>query len=92
MCHVSHVYPAGAALYFTVVAADPGADGWAAAKRAAGDAIIGAGGTISHHHGVGRDHRDSYAAEIGPLGAEMLRAVKDRLDPAGILNPGVLIP
>jgi alkyldihydroxyacetonephosphate synthase len=92
MCHVSHVYPAGAALYFTVVAADPGPDGWAAAKRAAGDAIIGAGGTISHHHGVGTDHRDWYAAEIGPLGAEMLRAVKDRLDPAGILNPGVLIP
>jgi alkyldihydroxyacetonephosphate synthase len=92
MCHVSHVYPAGAALYFTVVAADPGPDGWAAAKRAVGDAIIGAGGTISHHHGVGTDHRDWYAREIGPLGAEILRAAKDRLDPAGILNPGVLIP
>jgi alkyldihydroxyacetonephosphate synthase len=92
MCHVSHVYPAGAALYFTVVAADPGTAGWAAAKRAASDAILDAGGTISHHHGVGTDHRDWYATEIGPLGVEILRAVKDRLDPAGILNPGVLIP
>jgi alkyldihydroxyacetonephosphate synthase len=92
MCHISHVYPAGAALYFTVVSADPGADGWARAKHAANDAIIGAGGTISHHHGVGADHRSWYAEEIGPLGVEILRAVKDRLDPAGILNPGVLIP
>ncbi|HEX6472915.1 MAG TPA: FAD-binding oxidoreductase [Streptosporangiaceae bacterium] len=91
LCHISHVYPAGAALYFTVVAADPGPAGWAAAKRAAGEAILGAGGTISHHHGVGTDHLDWYAEEIGPLGAEVLRAVKDRLDPAGILNPGVLV-
>jgi alkyldihydroxyacetonephosphate synthase len=92
MCHISHVYPTGAALYFTVVAADPGTAGWARAKAAANDAVIGAGGTISHHHGVGTDHRDWYAKEIGPLGVEVLRAVKDRLDPAGILNPGVLVP
>jgi alkyldihydroxyacetonephosphate synthase len=92
MCHISHVYAAGAALYFTVVAADPGPTGWAGAKRAASDAIAGAGGTISHHHGVGTDHRDWYAREIGPLGVEVLRAVKDRLDPAGILNPGILLP
>jgi alkyldihydroxyacetonephosphate synthase len=92
MCHISHVYAAGAALYFTVVAADPGTAGWARAKRAASEAIAGAGGTISHHHGVGTDHRDWYAREIGPLGVEVLRAVKDRLDPAGILNPGILIP
>jgi alkyldihydroxyacetonephosphate synthase len=94
MCHISHVYPAGASLYFTVVSAqgdDPVAH-WDGAKRAASDAIIGAGGTISHHHGVGTDHRDWYAREIGPLGAGILRAVKDRLDPAGILNPGVLVP
>ncbi|HEY8481865.1 MAG TPA: FAD-binding oxidoreductase [Spirillospora sp.] len=94
MCHISHVYPAGASLYFTVVSAqgkDPVAH-WGAAKRAAGDAIIDAGGTISHHHGVGTDHRDWYAREIGPLGVAVLRAVKDRVDPAGILNPGVLVP
>ncbi|MES9541896.1 FAD-linked oxidase C-terminal domain-containing protein, partial [Actinomadura sp. NPDC000600] len=94
MCHISHVYPAGASLYFTVVSAqgeDP-VEHWAAAKRAACDAILAAGGTISHHHGVGTDHRDWYAREIGPLGAAVLRAVKDRVDPAGILNPGVLVP
>ncbi|MEV0667702.1 FAD-binding oxidoreductase [Actinomadura luteofluorescens] len=94
MCHISHVYPTGASLYFTVVSAqgeDP-VEHWAAAKRAACDAIVAAGGTISHHHGVGTDHRDWYAREIGPLGAAVLRAVKDRVDPAGILNPGVLVP
>ena len=63
-----------------------------AAKAAANEAIIAAGGTITHHHGVGSDHRDGYAAEIGPLGTAILRAVKHELDPAGILNPGVLIP
>ncbi|MBY8885087.1 FAD-binding oxidoreductase [Streptomyces sp. PTM05] len=94
MCHVSHVYGAGASLYFTVVSAqgeDPVAH-WAPAKRAACDAILAAGGTISHHHGVGTDHRDWYAREIGPLGVEILHAVKDRLDPAGVLNPGILLP
>ncbi|WP_346048685.1 FAD-binding oxidoreductase [Actinomadura chokoriensis] len=94
MCHISHVYETGASLYFTVVSAqgeDP-VEHWAHAKRAANDAIIGAGGTISHHHGVGTDHRDWYAREIGPLGAAVLRAIKDRVDPAGILNPGVLVP
>ncbi|HEX2312444.1 MAG TPA: FAD-binding oxidoreductase [Thermomonospora sp.] len=93
MCHISHVYPAGASLYFTVVSAQgPDAVGhWRRAKDAACDAIVAAGGTISHHHGVGTDHRSWYATEIGPLGVEVLRAVKDRLDPAGILNPGVLL-
>jgi alkyldihydroxyacetonephosphate synthase len=94
MCHISHVYATGASLYFTVVTAqsgDPVAQ-WAQAKRAAGEAIVAAGGTISHHHGVGRDHREAYAAEIGELGVEVLRGIKDRLDPDGVLNPGVLIP
>jgi alkyldihydroxyacetonephosphate synthase len=94
LCHISHVYPAGASLYFTVgcaAAADPIAQ-WRAAKAAAGDAIIDAGGSISHHHGVGTDHRRWYAEEVGPLGAELLRAAKATLDPAGVLNPGVLIP
>jgi alkyldihydroxyacetonephosphate synthase len=94
MCHISHVYRTGASLYFTVVAAqgDPVLEHWARAKRAAGDAIIATGGTITHHHGVGTDHQEWYAREIGPLGLDVLRAVKDRLDPAGILNPGVLLP
>jgi alkyldihydroxyacetonephosphate synthase len=94
LCHVSHVYPAGASLYFTVVCAqgDDPVPQWRQAKTAASEAIIAAGGTISHHHGVGTDHRNWLAGEIGPLGVELLRAIKDRLDPAGILNPGVLIP
>jgi alkyldihydroxyacetonephosphate synthase len=94
MCHLSHVYGTGASLYFTVVTAqsDDPLGQWDTAKRAVNEAIGLAGGTISHHHGVGRDHRTAYAAEIGELGVEVLRAVKERLDPAGILNPGVLIP
>ena len=51
-----------------------------------------AGGSITHHHGVGRDHVEWYAREIGELGVGALAAVKRRLDPQGILNPGVLIP
>ncbi|GAA4144750.1 FAD-binding oxidoreductase [Actinomadura keratinilytica] len=94
MCHISHVYPSGASLYFTVVSAQ-GADAvahWEKAKHAACDAILAAGGTITHHHGVGTDHRAWYEREIGPLGVDVLRAVKRRLDPEGILNPGVLLP
>lgn len=93
LCHISHVYRSGASLYYTVGAAqleDPLAQ-WRAAQHAAGEAILAAGGTISHHHGVGRDHREHYAREIGPLGVEVLRAVKAALDPAGVLNPGVLL-
>jgi alkyldihydroxyacetonephosphate synthase len=65
---------------------------WAAVKRAAGDAIIANHGTITHHHAVGRDHRPWLRDELGDLGGEVLRAVKARLDPAGILNPGKLLP
>ncbi|MFD6310502.1 FAD-binding oxidoreductase [Streptomyces nigra] len=94
MCHISHVYENGASLYFTVVSAqgeDP-LKHWERSKRAANDAIIEAGGTITHHHGVGTDHRDWYVREAGALGVEALRAVKRRLDPSGLLNPGVLLP
>ncbi|AVZ77871.1 FAD-binding oxidoreductase [Streptomyces lunaelactis] len=94
MCHISHVYENGASLYFTVVSAqgdDPVAH-WAPAKQAANDAILASGGTISHHHGVGTDHRDWYTEEIGPVGVRILQAVKAEIDPAGVLNPGVLIP
>ena len=93
LCHISHVYPSGASLYFSVACAqltDPIAQ-WQAAKAAAGEAILAAGGSITHHHGVGSEHRDLYPREVGPLGIEVLRAVKATLDPAGILNPGVLL-
>jgi alkyldihydroxyacetonephosphate synthase len=94
LCHISHVYASGASLYFTVACAqadDPVAQ-WRAAKKAAGEAILAAGGSISHHHGIGRDHLSFYEREVGPLAVEALRAVKARLDPAGILNPGILLP
>ncbi|WP_045877722.1 FAD-binding oxidoreductase [Pseudofrankia sp. DC12] len=94
MCHVSHLYPTGASLYFTVVAGHSADRGglWAVAKAAASDAIVAAGGTITHHHAVGTDHRPWLGAEIGDVGVTVLRAVKRALDPTGILNPGVLIP
>lgn len=94
LCHISHVYPAGASLYFTVVAsltANPAAQ-WATAKDAASRAIGDAHGTITHHHAVGRDHRPYLEAEIGALGVEILRAVKAVVDPRGIMNPGALVP
>jgi alkyldihydroxyacetonephosphate synthase len=93
LCHVSHVYPAGASLYFTVACAqaeEPAAQ-WRAAKHATGAAILAHGGSISHHHGIGRDHRAELAQELGDLGVQVLRSVKRTLDPWGILNPGILI-
>jgi alkyldihydroxyacetonephosphate synthase len=93
-CHVSHLYPTGASLYFTAFArrddADP-AGQWRAAKAAATDALLAAGGTLTHHHAVGRDHAPWMEREVGPLGLDLLRAVKERCDPAGIMNPGNLI-
>jgi alkyldihydroxyacetonephosphate synthase len=94
LCHISHVYPTGASLYFTVAtrqAEDPLAQ-WTAAKGAASTAMVAAGASITHHHAVGRDHLPWLAEEIGPVGVEVLRAVKSRLDPTGVLNPGILIP
>ncbi|WP_344833987.1 FAD-binding oxidoreductase [Actinocorallia longicatena] len=89
MCHISHVYASAASLYFTIVT--PEID-WPAAKTAVNEAIIAAGGSISHHHGVGSDHLAAYAEEIGPLGVGVLRAIKAELDPHGVLNPGILVP
>jgi len=94
-CHASHLYPDGASLYFTVLArqdADDPAGQWRAAKRAAGDAIVAADATITHHHAVGRDHARWLPREIGPLGIDVLRAAKQACDPAGIMNPGKLLP
>ncbi|MFJ2541656.1 FAD-binding oxidoreductase [Microbacterium sp. NPDC087589] len=93
MCHVSHVYPTGASLYFTVLAnlrSEP-LEAWAGIKRQVSDAIISAGGTISHHHAVGRDHAPWLEQEIGETGVRILAAVKRELDPTWILNPGAVI-
>jgi alkyldihydroxyacetonephosphate synthase len=94
LCHISHVYATGASLYFTVVAGQRGnpIEQWRAAKTAACDAIVATGATITHHHAVGADHRPWMRDEVGDLGVQVLRAVKSTLDPAGILNPGKLIP
>jgi alkyldihydroxyacetonephosphate synthase len=94
LCHISHVYDTGASLYFTVVAGQRGdpIEQWRHAKAATSDAIMAAGATITHHHAVGTDHRPWMGAEVGDLGVEVLRAVKAALDPAGVLNPGKLIP
>ncbi len=95
MCHVSHSYPDGASLYFTYIfprALDSDIAQWKAIKKAATDAIVANGGTVSHHHGVGEDHAPWIAQEKGMLGIEALRAVKTALDPSGILNPGKLLP
>jgi alkyldihydroxyacetonephosphate synthase len=94
MCHVSHLYPTGASLYFTFMARqeEDALGQWSAAKSAASEAIMAGGGTITHHHGVGRDHLPWMRAELGELGIEALRAAKERLDPAGIMNPGKLLP
>jgi len=65
---------------------------WERAKRAAGDTIAAHGATITHHHAVGRDHAPWMEAEAGAQGIELLRALKERCDPAGVMNPGVLTP
>ncbi len=94
MTHVSHLYPHGASLYVTVLAAagpDPH-EQWQRAKQAATQVLVDHGATITHHHAVGVDHRAWLTDEIGPLGVDVLRAVKDVLDPTGILNPGKLVP
>ncbi|MEX2106160.1 MAG: FAD-binding oxidoreductase [Solirubrobacterales bacterium] len=93
-CRLTHVYPDGAAPYFTVLA--PAVRGgeveqWDEVKAAVSEALIEGGGTITHHHAVGRDHRPWYDRQRPPPFAAALRAAKAELDPAAILNPGVLI-
>jgi alkyldihydroxyacetonephosphate synthase len=94
-CHLSHAYADGASFYFTFLArARRGAEieQWREAKAAASKAIVATEGTITHHHAVGRDHAPYMRAEVGEPGLDALRAVKERLDPAGIMNPGKLLP
>ena len=95
MCHVSHLYETGASLYFTFLAAQPRGEEigqWRTVKQAASHAIATGGGTITHHHGVGQDHAPWMVGEIGDTGVAALRAIKAELDPAGIMNPGKLLP
>jgi alkyldihydroxyacetonephosphate synthase len=94
MSHLSHSYLDGACLYFTVLyPVEIGREiaQWNAIKRDATEAIVAAGGTISHHHGVGIDHRPWMVGEKGALGVEALRAVKRAVDPSGVMNPGKLL-
>jgi alkyldihydroxyacetonephosphate synthase len=93
-CRFTHVYPDGPAPYFTVLA--PAVRGgeveqWDEVKAAVSEALLDAGGTITHHHAVGRDHRPWYDRQRPAPFAAALRAAKAELDPAGMLNPGVLI-
>ncbi len=95
--HVSHVYPDGASYYLTTLfplAADAATclDAWRRLKRGVTEAVLNAGGTLSHHHGVGRDHLPWMACEQGPVPLKALAAAARVFDPAGIMNPGKLFP
>jgi alkyldihydroxyacetonephosphate synthase len=93
-CRVTHVYPDGAAPYFTVVAPvrrGEEVETWDAVKQVAGEAIFAAGGTITHHHAVGRDHRPWYDRQRPEPFALALAGAKAAVDPTGMLNPGVLL-
>jgi len=94
MCHVSHLYETGASLYFTFVARQREGEEiaqWRSVKEAASAAIVQGGGTITHHHAVGRDHAPWMRAEVGDTGVGALRALKAELDPTEIMNPGKLL-
>jgi alkyldihydroxyacetonephosphate synthase len=93
-CRFTHVYPDGPAPYYTVLAPARRGDEvaqWDEVKAAVSEAVLGAGGTITHHHAVGRDHRPWYDRQRPDRFAEALRAAKRAVDPAGTLNPGVLL-
>ncbi|HZF52331.1 MAG TPA: FAD-binding protein [Polyangiaceae bacterium] len=95
MAHLSHAYPDGCSIYFTFVGSAPTIPEmearYDAAWRAALDAAIGAGGTLSHHHGVGRSKAPKLGQELG-LGVDIVHALRGAFDPAGIMNPGNLLP
>jgi len=93
--HLSHVYPAGTSLYFIILATPHVGEElneWWEIKRMASDAIVSNGGTISHHHGIGLDHRPWLTRELGASGVGIMRNFKNALDPKGIMNPGKLLP
>ena len=91
---MSHLYETGASLYFSFLARcreDDAIGQWYAVKDAASRAILRGGGTITHHHAVGRDHARWMPEEVGSTGMSALRALKSEHDPAGIMNPGKLL-
>jgi alkyldihydroxyacetonephosphate synthase len=93
-CRFTHVYPDGPAPYYTfsgLARAGGEIQMWREIKAAATEAVVAAGGTITHHHAVGRDHRSGYDHERPQLFAEALRAARRVVDPKGLLNPGVLV-
>jgi alkyldihydroxyacetonephosphate synthase len=93
-CRFTHLYTDGPAPYYTFTGLGrPGGEleMWAEIKAAASEAVVSAGGTVTHHHAVGRDHRPGYDRERPELFAGVLRAAKRTVDPKGLLNPGVLI-
>ena len=98
MTHISHAYEHGASLYSTFLGRQvPDPDPlvrqaqWRAVKRATTEAILAAGGTLTHHHGIGRDHAPWLEEEVGPLGMKTLRTLKQAFDPGDIMNPGILL-
>lgn len=96
LCHVSHPYRDGTSLYFTFflrTAGDPDelVGRWARVKRAATEALVATGATLSHHHGVGQWHAPWYRREVGDDGRRLVAAAARELDPAGVLNPHVLL-
>jgi len=94
LCHLSHAYRDGASLYFTFVwplAEGEGSGRWQQLKVAATDAMRAAGGTLSHHHGVGSMHAPWLAGEVGATGERLLRAMARAVDPGGVLNRGTLL-
>src|SRR5262245_55233657 len=94
MAHLSHAYPDGCSIYFTFAGSAPTVElaeaKYDATWRVALDAAIDAGGTLSHHHGVGRSKAPKLGAELG-LGVDVIKALRGALDPAGIMNPGNLV-
>jgi alkyldihydroxyacetonephosphate synthase len=95
MAHLSHSYTDGGSIYYTFLA--PQEQGgeiaqWERVKAAATDAIVRAGGALSHHHGIGSEHRAWMREYLGEQGSEWLSRIKQTLDPQGVLNPGKLIP
>jgi alkyldihydroxyacetonephosphate synthase len=93
-CRFTHIYPDGPAPYFTYTGlgrTTSMVEQWREIKAASMEVVTSLGGTVTHHHSVGRDHRPGYEQQVDPLFRGVLQAAKTRLDPAGIMNPGILI-
>ena len=97
-CRFTHIYPDGPAPYFsysalgtTVGDLSSSLAKWRQIKLATNEIVVGLGGTVTHHHAVGRDHRSGYERQSSPLFRQALAAAKLALDPGAVLNPGVLI-